>query len=60
VAVPRLPAVRVRSSSYGFAVLNDRGRIAARGCGGCSTGGADVRRVPSDYREDPDLERSDE
>jgi hypothetical protein len=28
--MPRLPAVRVRSSAYGFAVLNDRGRIAAR------------------------------
>jgi len=29
VPAPRLPAVRDRSSTYGFAVLNDRGRVAA-------------------------------
>jgi hypothetical protein len=30
VPLPRVPAARERSSIYGFAVVNDRGRIAAQ------------------------------
>jgi hypothetical protein len=30
VPLPRVPAARERSSVYGFAVVNDRGRIAAQ------------------------------